>query len=93
MSLKSYFEVVDAPLAIVLGGVAAVLITLQLGALGLLVQSQVDRANEREAGARQERMAHARCLGVSGAEAFAACRQSVPAARAYESVGETVAIR
>jgi hypothetical protein len=93
MSLKSYFEVVDAPLAIVVGGVGAVLITLQLGALGLLVQSQVDRANEREAGARQERMAHARCLGVSGVEAFSACRQSLPVARSYESAGETVAVR
>ena len=93
MSIKSYFKVVDAPLAIVVGGVGAVLITLQLGALGLLVQSQVDRASEREAGARQERMAHARCLGVSGVEAFAECRQSTPSVQGLRSTGETVAAR
>ena len=93
MPIPSFFKFVDAPLAIVVGGVGAVLITLQLGALGLLVQSQVDRAHERDAGARQERMANARCLGAPGAEAFATCRQSVTAAGAYDTTGESFAIR
>lgn len=77
MSFQSFFKVLDTPLAIVVGGVAAVLIVLQLGAVGLLAQSQVDRASQREAGAREMRMARARCLGVQGAEAFAACSRSV----------------
>jgi hypothetical protein len=79
MSIKSLFQFVDAPLAIVVGGVGAVLIVLQLGAVGLLAQSQVDRAHEREAGAREVRMARAHCLGVQGAQAFAACNQSAVA--------------
>ena len=81
MSFKSFFRFVDAPHAIVVGGVAAVLIVLQLGAVGLLAQSQVDRAMQREADLRQVRMDKARCLGSAGVEAFAACRQSVIASR------------
>lgn len=92
MSFKSYFRFVDAPLAIVVGGVAAVLITLQLGALGMLVQSQVDRAAQREAGAREVRMARAHCLGVQGAAAYAACNQSAIASRGGDSI-DTVAVR
>ncbi|MCZ2498354.1 hypothetical protein GN316_16460 [Xylophilus sp. Kf1] len=99
MSIKSYFQVVDAPLAIVVGGVGAVLIALQLGAVGWLAQSQVDRAHEREAGARQVRMEQARCLGVSGVDAFAACKQSsvnvspMVVSRSYDGAAETIALR
>ena len=99
MSIKSYFKVVDAPFAIMVGSVGAVLIALQLGAVGWLAQSQVDRAQQREAGARQVRMEQARCLAVSGAEAYAACRQSsvivspVIVSRSYDGATETIALR
>jgi len=76
VSIQSYFKVVDAPLAIVVGGVAAVLIVLQLGAVGLLAQSQMERATERDASVREVRLARARCLGVQSARDFAECSRS-----------------
>jgi len=81
MSLQTLFKFLDAPFAIVVGGVAAVMIVLQLGAVGWLAQSQVDRAAQRESQVRQVRMEKAHCLGAAGVEAFAACRQAVVASR------------
>ena len=93
MSIKSYFKVVDAPLAIVVGGVAAVLIALQLGAVGWLAQAQVERAKERDSSQRETRMARAQCLNVQGAEAFAACSESYRSAGRSDAGVDTVAVR
>ncbi|QHI98076.1 hypothetical protein GT347_08755 [Xylophilus rhododendri] len=93
MSLKSLLQVLDAPLAIVVGGVAAVLIVLQLGALGMLVQSQVDRAAQREAGVREQRMARMQCLGAQGRESFAACNLQADSARGVQPQVQSVAMR
>ena len=73
MSLKQYFKVIDTPLAIVVGSVGAVLITLQLGAVGLLAQGQVDRAAEREAGLKNQQTLVSQCLGGTVHRGYAAC--------------------
>jgi hypothetical protein len=73
MSLKQYFKVIDTPLAIVVGSVGAVLVTLQLGAVGMLAQGQMDRAAEREAGLKSQHTLVAQCLDGSVHRGYAAC--------------------
>ncbi|MFE8644545.1 hypothetical protein ACFX58_05620 [Sphingomonas sp. NCPPB 2930] len=72
-AFKQIAQLVDAPLAIVVGSVGAVLIAIQLGAVGMVAQAQVDKAHERDAQVQEQRIAVAHCLGAQGTGGHAAC--------------------
>lgn len=72
-AFKQIAQLVDAPLAIVVGSVGAVLIAIQLGAVGMVAQAQVDKAHERDNHAQGQRIAVAHCLGAQGVGGHAAC--------------------
>lgn len=72
-TFKHITQLVDAPLAIVVGSVGAVLIAIQLGAVGMVAQEQVDRAYERDNQVQSQRIAVAHCLGAQGVSGHAAC--------------------
>lgn len=75
-AFKQFAQLVDAPLAIVVGSVGAVLIAIQLGAVGMVAQAQVDKAHERDNQVVGQRIAVAHCLGAQGAGGHAACVKS-----------------
>lgn len=72
-AFKQIAQLVDAPLAIVVGSVGAVLIAIQLGAVGMVAQAQVDKAHERDTQVQEQRIAVAHCLGAQGVGGHAAC--------------------
>ncbi len=76
MSFKQIAQLFDAPLAIVVGAVAAVLTAGQIGAMGLTAQSEAERETQLDNTARLHRTAVINCLGVSGDDAHRACIRS-----------------
>ena len=72
-AFKQITQLVDAPLAIVVGSVGAVLVAIQLGAVGMVAQAQVDKAHERDNQVQGQRIAVAHCLGAQGVVGHAAC--------------------
>ncbi|MCS4510394.1 hypothetical protein [Xylophilus ampelinus] len=70
---KQIIQLVDAPLAIVVGSVGAVLIAIQLGAVGMVAQAQVDRAHERAIRHHYRHIAVARCMGATGVGGQSGC--------------------
>ncbi|WPB56038.1 hypothetical protein [Xylophilus sp. GOD-11R] len=88
MSIKNCLKFVDAPLAIVVGGVAAVLVALQLAPS--LLAPVVGHAPVET---REVRMARAECLGAKGTEGFDACRQWVIASRGIDVSFDKVTAR
>ena len=70
---KQIVQLADAPLAIVVGSVGAVLVAIQLGAVGMVAQAQVDKAYERDHPAQSRRVAAAHCLGAQDVGGYSAC--------------------
>ncbi len=94
MSFKHYLRVIDAPFAIVVGSVGAVLVAIQLGAVGLVAQEQMDRAAERDATLRTQRVAVAHCLGAEGRGGHAACvREQLHTPAVFDPRVTTIAVR
>lgn len=75
-AFKQITQLFDAPLAIVVGAVAAVLVAGQIGATGLGAQDDATQDFQQESAARLQRMAVINCLGVRGDAAREACVHS-----------------
>ncbi len=76
MSFKQIAQLFDAPMAIVVGAVAAVLVAGQIGAMGLTAQNDSGREMHLDNTARLQRTAVINCLGVSDDDAHRACVRS-----------------
>ncbi len=72
-ALKQITQLFDAPLAIVVGAVAAVLVAGQIGAMELDARAGAAQDFQQESAARLQRMAVINCLGVRGDAAREAC--------------------
>ena len=76
MSFQQITQLFDAPLAIVVGAVVAVLAAGQIGASGLTAQDDSTQGVQIDRTARLQRTAVINCLGVSGDAAHQACVRS-----------------
>jgi hypothetical protein len=87
MSFKQISQLFDAPLAIVVGAVVAVLAAGQIGASGLAEQDDSVQAAQIDRTARLQRTAVINCLGVSGDAAHQACVRSQRATMGLDPEG------